>query len=355
MSEKILSIIVPSYNMEKYLPKCLGSLIVSPELMERLEVMVVNDGSKDRTSEIAHEFAAKWPNTFKVIDKANGHYGSCVNAGLAIVSGKYVRILDADDYVDTSLFSEFLSVLENCNADVVITGMRTVNPDGCILFENVGAIAPARTVTSIDNLHGTSLLWVHQLVYRTSIFSGGWYKQIEGQQYTDCQWSGTPMLRVKTLYYHDKPVSCYLVGRAGQSMDPAVRIRCLSQQINIDLYLAMVYSKGRPKDCERGAWDYFERLTFRELGRIYETCILTAHGDGSLLALLNEFIKEVKGIDPMIVRKIEQFPHASRVSVMKKLFVFNYVKSYNGDSRWLFGLKRWAYMCYAALRGHLTK
>ena len=95
--DKILTIIIPSYNMEKYLPKCLGSLIVAPELMERIEVIVVNDGSTDRTSEIAHEFAANYPQTFKVIDKSNGHYGSCINTALPIAVGTYIKILDADD------------------------------------------------------------------------------------------------------------------------------------------------------------------------------------------------------------------------------------------------------------------
>ena len=97
MSAKLLTVIVPSYNMEKYLLKCLGSLIVAPELMERIEVIVVNDGSTDRTSEIAHSFEVKFPGVFRVIDKENGHYGSCVNAGLKMASGVFAKILDADD------------------------------------------------------------------------------------------------------------------------------------------------------------------------------------------------------------------------------------------------------------------
>ena len=76
---KILTVIVPSYNMEAYLPKCLGSLIIDDkELLRKLEVIVVNDGSKDRTSEIAHKFETKYPGVFRVIDKKNGHYGSCI-------------------------------------------------------------------------------------------------------------------------------------------------------------------------------------------------------------------------------------------------------------------------------------
>ena len=64
--------------------------------MQKLEVIVVNDGSKDRTSEIAHGFEAMHPGVFRVIDKANGHYGSCINAGLKNASGPYVKVLDVD-------------------------------------------------------------------------------------------------------------------------------------------------------------------------------------------------------------------------------------------------------------------
>ena len=86
--DKTLTIIVPSYNMEAYLPKCLGCLVIDDkELLQKLDIIVVNDGSKDRTSEIAHEFESRFPGVFRVIDKTNGHYGSCINAALPHVSG----------------------------------------------------------------------------------------------------------------------------------------------------------------------------------------------------------------------------------------------------------------------------
>ena len=76
---KLLSIIIPTYNMQKYLRHCLDSLLVSDEMMDQLEVLVINDGSKDNSSKIAHEYETKYPNTFRVVDKENGNYGSCVN------------------------------------------------------------------------------------------------------------------------------------------------------------------------------------------------------------------------------------------------------------------------------------
>ena len=98
---KLLSIIIPTYNMEKYLHKCLDSLVVSDENMVRLEVLVINDGSKDTSSQIAHEYEDKYSKTIRVVDKDNGNYGSCINRGLKEATGKYVKVLDADDYLDT--------------------------------------------------------------------------------------------------------------------------------------------------------------------------------------------------------------------------------------------------------------
>ena len=96
-SDKILSLVVPTYNMEKYLPACLDS--VTDELIgDSLEVIVVNDGSTDRSPDIIRQYEQKRPDLIKVIDKPNGHYGSCVNAGLAVATGKYFKILDADDW-----------------------------------------------------------------------------------------------------------------------------------------------------------------------------------------------------------------------------------------------------------------
>ena len=94
---KELTVVIPSYNMERYLPKCLESLGLDRlqgedgTLADALEVIVVNDGSTDRTSEVAHAFEGRFPKAVKVVDKANGNYGSCVNVALQCATGRYVR------------------------------------------------------------------------------------------------------------------------------------------------------------------------------------------------------------------------------------------------------------------------
>lgn len=86
-----------------------------------LEVIIVNDGSTDSSLAIAKQYENKRPDIIKIIDKQNGNYGSCVNAGLAQATGKYFRILDADDWFDTQALAEFLKKLETCETDLVLT------------------------------------------------------------------------------------------------------------------------------------------------------------------------------------------------------------------------------------------
>ena len=91
---KLLSIIIPTYNMEALLPRCLDSLLVDGAL-EQLEAIVVNDGSRDGSLAIANSYKERFPDTVTVIDKPNGNYGSTINAALPVAKGKYVKVLDA--------------------------------------------------------------------------------------------------------------------------------------------------------------------------------------------------------------------------------------------------------------------
>lgn len=120
---KLLTLVIPTYNMEKYLTKCLES-VTAPCIPPTLEVIVVNDGSKDRSLDIMKAFQQKRPDIIRIIDKENGHYGSCINAGLQMAKGKYFSPLDADDWMDTEVLSKLLNVLKNCDTDLFIT-LRT--------------------------------------------------------------------------------------------------------------------------------------------------------------------------------------------------------------------------------------
>lgn len=123
--EKILSIIIPSYNSKPFLAKCLDSLLC--ECTDRLDIIVVNDGSTDGCEQIAEEYIAKYPASISLINKVNGGHGSGINVGSEKAVGKYLKVLDADDWFLTENIPEFIKALENTDADVVLTPHHTID------------------------------------------------------------------------------------------------------------------------------------------------------------------------------------------------------------------------------------
>lgn len=214
--------------MEKYIGKCLDSFLI-PEF-DQVEVLVVNDGSKDRSSEIAHEYSDRYPNSIRVIDKPNGNYGSCINAALPQATGRYVKILDADDTFDTNAFSELVKLLGETDTDVVITTHQIVDNDGTIITSSYFEDEPLGEILNVSkNLNYISeYIQMHRLVYKRDVFSRFSYLQTEGVSYTDSQWSVIPFSYCKTLMFVNRPVYRYLMGREGQTMD----VKSLEKFIN---------------------------------------------------------------------------------------------------------------------------
>ena len=121
---KILSIAIPCYNSEAYMEKCIESLLVGGE---DVEILVVNDGSSDRTAEIADAYAEKYPTIVKAIHQENGGHGEAVNAGIRNATGLYFKVVDSDDWVNEEAYHQILKTLEE-----LIRGPKTVDLQFCI-------------------------------------------------------------------------------------------------------------------------------------------------------------------------------------------------------------------------------
>lgn len=232
MYKKLLSIIIPTYNMEKYLRRCLDSLIVK-ENFKMLEVWVVNDGSKDSSSAIAHEYADKYPTVFNVIDKPNGNYGSCINAALPKCAGKYVKILDSDDYFNTPSFEALLQKLQDHDEDLILTDYIIVNEREEV--SSVNTCAPLKPDEKIPVKGFYQNIQMHSVAYKTQNLRKIGYTQTEGISYTDREWVFWPMTSVKTIYYLPFNVYCYFVGREGQTMNNDVYVKNISHEITITM------------------------------------------------------------------------------------------------------------------------
>lgn len=216
--EKLLSIIIPTYNMSLYIERCMNSLI-SSKTIEKLDIIVVNDGSKDDSSEKAKNIAISYPNSIRVIDKGNGNYGSCINTGLKLAKGKYIKILDADDLFDTHNLENVLDIIKELDVDMILTDFKMAYSNGkskLISFnvEPNQVLTFTAVCTSKDFTH----LWMHSVMYKTSIVQNINYHQTEGISYTDQEWIFTPLAYVRNIFYIHKVLYLYSLGRVGQTV-----------------------------------------------------------------------------------------------------------------------------------------
>ncbi|AZA81015.1 glycosyl transferase family 2 [Chryseobacterium lactis] len=123
-----VSIIVPVYNVENYLAKCLDSLI--NQTLGNIEILVVNDGSKDRSEEIIKNYSQKYPEKIKAFTKENGGLSDARNFGIDRATGDYIGFVDSDDYVTETMFEEMLFLAEKYHAKMVISNIQKVNEHG---------------------------------------------------------------------------------------------------------------------------------------------------------------------------------------------------------------------------------
>ena len=221
---KLLSIVVPAYNMEKYICKNIESVMASRQT-DCIELIIVNDGSTDDTLNISKQYESRHPSVVRIIDKPNGHYGSCINAALKTADGKYFRILDADDWVDTDALDDFITRLKNEDADLVVT-LR------CEVTETAGGIysyryIPMKNIQYNHVYDAKSLVMsecapylvfnMHSMTYKTSILRESGLHLPEGICYTDMIYNLTPVDSISDIIVYDIYLYHYLVGRQGSS------------------------------------------------------------------------------------------------------------------------------------------
>lgn len=219
---KSLTILIPVYNTEKYIKRCLDSLLV-PEVLDKIEILVVNDGSKDSSPDIVKEYQKKYPETVVFVDKENGGHGSTINVGIEKACGKYFRVLDSDDWFNTEDFIEFVNRLEKEDADLVVTDYRkehTYNSKSEFFeYKNL----EENKVYTFDDfdlkiLEGEYFVMATS-TYKTEILRESGLKLLENTFYVDMQYNVVPVTKVETFTYYKLDIYRYFIGRKEQSMN----------------------------------------------------------------------------------------------------------------------------------------
>lgn len=215
-AEKVLTVSIAAYNVADYLQKALESCIV--QNAEKLEVIVVNDGSADGTLEVARGFEHRMPGTFRVIDKPNGGYGSTVNASLSVATGRYFRLLDGDDWFDTDSLEHLIDSLGSCEEDAVFTPYTKVfeNGDEPELVDELPQMPEGSH--GMGSFAPQGVMAACALTFKTSVLRTMGFRMTEHCFYTDTEYAVLPFRSISSIRILKSPLYCYRIGREGQSM-----------------------------------------------------------------------------------------------------------------------------------------
>lgn len=237
MEQKILSIGIAAYNMEKYLRRCIDSLLI-PEI-DKLEIIIVNNASTDSTPKIAQEYYNKYPNSIKVINiDVNGHYGKAVNHALKNATGKYFKLLDADDWYDIKGLSTFVNVLSHSDVDLIITNMSQVFADNRkskdFISTNVeyGKII-MRGTNEFKKIDFSAHIAMHKITYRTSILHNMHFTMTENIPYVDNEYAYYPFEHINSVLFINIILYKYFIGREGQTVNIKTLIKNSSAHLQI--------------------------------------------------------------------------------------------------------------------------
>lgn len=239
--QKTITISIASYNVEKFLRETLDSLC-SPEILDDIEVIIVNDGSKDSTADIARRYVEKYPNSFFLIDKKNGGYGSTINASIAKASGKYYRLLDGDDWFDKEEFIKYVNALKRINTDLVITAfVKRIQTDKDEISEITTYNYPPYEVKNVSEMYSMAM---HSTTVKTDLLKIGDVRITEHCFYTDFEFIMKAFLLSSDFTYLPFRLYQYRIWGEGQSVSISGSLKHYKERDFISRFAIEVASKN---------------------------------------------------------------------------------------------------------------
>lgn len=244
---KYISFAIPCYNSQDYMAHAIESILPGGE---DIEIIIVNDGSKDRTSEIAHEYMEKYPTIIKVVDKENGGHGDAVNSGLMHATGKYFKVVDSDDWVDEEALLKVLDTVKGFVKDESEVDMVIAN----YVYEKVGMthkkvirydnVLPENQIFKWEDMGHFRLdqyILMHSVIYRTEMLKLCQLELPKHTFYVDNIYVYYPLPHVRTLYYMNVDLYRYFIGREDQSVNEKVMISRIDQQLFVTKKMISMY------------------------------------------------------------------------------------------------------------------
>ena len=265
---KLLTFAIPCYNSEAYMENCIKSLLPGGD---DVEILVVDDGSKDRTAEIADEYERKYPGIVRAIHQENGGHGEAVNAGIRNATGLYFKVVDSDDWVDYDAYMKILAKLRELSGGEKTLDMFVAN----YVYEKEGAkhkkvmrysALPQDelfTWKDVGHFRKGQYILMHSVIYRTKLLRECGLELPKHTFYVDNIYVYKPLPSVRNIYYMDVDFYRYYIGREDQSVNEKVMISRIDQQIKVNKIMVDEFDlwKIQNRKLRRYMFNYLEIIT----------------------------------------------------------------------------------------------
>ena len=307
---KLITFTIPCYNSQDYMRHCIDNIVA---VGDEVEVIIVNDGSKDDTGKIADEYQKKYPTIVKAIQKENGGHGSGVMAGIHNASGLFYKVVDSDDWVETKDVLDMLDLIkkhlaEKTDVDLYITNYVYEHVyDNTRFVMNYRKCLPSETVVGWNDMKHAkteTFFLMHSLMYRLDVLKASKMELPSHTFYVDDIYAYTPLPFVKNFFYHDLDLYHYFIGRDDQSVNFKTMCKRYEQQMRVfkEMFTAYRYEEilNQPV-C-------LKKYMFKWLMSICGTTLMTIVGSKEDKKTRKEAYKkyfaELKSIDKKLYNKI---------------------------------------------------
>lgn len=216
---KTLTFLIPCYNVSSCVSHCIDSMLVD-DILDDIEILLINDGSKDNTLEILHQYEAKYPSIIRVINKENGGWGTAINLGIREAKGKYLKEVDADDWVSSDNLKEYIAFLKTNEIDYIATDYTEYfKAEDKYTRHSYNTEIYNNPMSLNDFWENHSTAWdfpIHAITYRTQMLRDNEIK-VGDRYYGDIEYNLYPLPHVQTICVLPINVTVYFRGSDEQS------------------------------------------------------------------------------------------------------------------------------------------
>ena len=303
---KLLSIAVPCYNSQDYMAHAIESLLPGGE---RVEILVVDDGSKDDTARIADDYQRRYPGIVKAIHQENGGHGDAVMTGLKNASGLYFKVVDSDDWADEEAYPKILDALAGFSAPDRQIDLLVSN----YIYDKAGAAhkhvmsyhhaLPQHRVFGWEetrHFRKGQYMLMHSVIYRTQLLRDCGMELPKHTFYVDELYVYVPLKNVEKLYYLDVDFYHYFIGREDQSVQEQVMIRRIDQALLVNRLLVSQVDPFQVDDVHKRRY----MLNFLEIVTTVSSILLTKSGTKENLQKKADLWAYIEKENPKVYRRL---------------------------------------------------